>query len=178
PLLDHEIEGAVYLGSQDTNPFEPPLVLYLIVNDPKDGIFVKLAGSVTPDPMTGQLTSTFKDTPQVPFEDLNLHFFAGGRASVTTARPDGDEAISALNVTLPKGVAGVLANVTPCPEPQAELGTCGEASLIGHATTVSGLGPEPFTLRGGNVYLTVGYQGAPFGLAIVFANIEAGPFHI
>ena len=80
--MDHEIEGAVYLGSQDTNPFEPPLVLYLIVNDPKDGIFVKLAGSVTPDPVTGQLTSTFENNPPNPFEDFTVTFKGGARAAL------------------------------------------------------------------------------------------------
>jgi hypothetical protein len=263
PLLDHpicpeptpekpkpECEASVYLAHQNTEPFAPPLVLYIVVNDRDDGVKVKLAGTTTPDPATGQLTSTFENTPQVPFEDLKIHFFDEGRSSVSTpgrcgtytttslftpwsggaqaspstsfditsgpggksctpplpltpslqagplnpggttqagsfspfsvtvTRPDGDEAISGLDVTLPKGVAGVLANVNPCPEPQAELGTCGPDSLIGHATTVSGLGPQPFTLRGGNVYLTVGYGGGPFGLSVVFSNIVAGPFQI
>jgi hypothetical protein len=89
PLLGHEIEGAAYLGEQDTNPFEPPLVLYLVVNDEADGIIVKLAGTVSPNTNPaagpiGQLSSTFKETPQLPFEKLTLHFFGGGRASVST----------------------------------------------------------------------------------------------
>ena len=34
--------------------------------------------------MTGQLVATFKNTPQLPFEDLNLHFFGGSRAPLGT----------------------------------------------------------------------------------------------
>ena len=49
----------------------------------------KLAGTTVPnaDPAKGplgQLTSTFKNTPQLPFEELKLHFFEGGRASLST----------------------------------------------------------------------------------------------
>jgi len=84
PLLDHELEGAVYLASQDTNPFASPLVLYLLVRDPVSGVQIKLAGTVVPNPATGQLTSTFKNTPQLPFEELTLHFFDGPRASLST----------------------------------------------------------------------------------------------
>jgi hypothetical protein len=89
PLLDHEISGSAYLGEQDTNPFAPPLVLYIVVNDEADGILVKLAGSVEPNQNPeagpiGQLRSTFKETPQLPFESLKLQFFGEGRASTST----------------------------------------------------------------------------------------------
>jgi hypothetical protein len=84
PLLANKLEGNAYLGLQDTNPFQPPLVLYLIAYDKESGVLVKLAGKVTPDPQTGQLVSRFEDTPPLPFEDLEVNFFAGPRASVAT----------------------------------------------------------------------------------------------
>jgi hypothetical protein len=84
PLLDHELTGAAYLASQDTDPFATPLVLYLLVHDPVSGVLVKLAGTVQINPTTGQLTSTFENTPQLPFEELRLHFFDGPRASLST----------------------------------------------------------------------------------------------
>jgi len=244
PLLDHELHGAAYLASQDTNPFASPLVLYLLVHDPISGVQVKLAGTVTPDPATGQLTSTFQNTPQLPFEELALHFFDGPRASLSTPAgcgsyeteasfepwsgtaatgspssfqitqgpegagcvspqalapafdaqsentqagaftpftlnlklPDQDQRLARMSVQLPSGVAAILASVTPCPEPQASEGTCGPESLIGHTTTSSGFGPEPFTLSG-SVYLTGPYAGAPFGLSIATPAI-AGPFDL
>ena len=84
PLLANELEGSAYLAAQDTNPFEAPLVLYLVARDPVSGVLVKLAGKVTPDPVTGQLVSTFENAPPLPFEDLEVDFFGGPRASVST----------------------------------------------------------------------------------------------
>ncbi len=85
PLLENQqLTGAIYLAGQDTNPFSSPLVLYLVAEDPTAGVLVKLAGTVAPNPGTGQLESTFKNTPRLPFSHLKLHFFEGQRASVTT----------------------------------------------------------------------------------------------
>ena len=47
-------------------------MLYLIAEAKKAGVRVKLAGEVKINPETGQLISTFRDTPPVPFETLEL----------------------------------------------------------------------------------------------------------
>ena len=81
--------GSLYLAAQDTNPFEAPLVIYLVAEDPVSGALVKLAGKTTPIEGTGQLVSTFENTPPLPFTELKIHLFGGaerggGRASVST----------------------------------------------------------------------------------------------
>ncbi len=48
------------------------------------GINAKLVGSVKPNPETGQLTAYFENLPQVPFENFQLHLFAGERALMAT----------------------------------------------------------------------------------------------
>jgi hypothetical protein len=84
PVLDHPVPGAVYIATPHDNPFGSLLALYLTVDDPISGIVVKLAGRVEPNPVTGQLTATFLENPQLPFEDLRLHFFGGAGGSLRT----------------------------------------------------------------------------------------------
>jgi hypothetical protein len=71
----------------------------------------------------------------------------------------------------------LLSTLTPCPEPPAgQEWACGAESLIGQSSAESGLGGEPVTLPG-EVYLTVGYGGAPFGLLVITPAV-AGPFNL
>jgi hypothetical protein len=84
PLLDHPLPGAVYLARQSENPFGSLLAIYIAVFDPESGVVVKLPGKVTPDPVTGQLSTTVAQGPQLPFEDFKLDFFEGARAPLRT----------------------------------------------------------------------------------------------
>ncbi len=84
PLLPNPLVGAAYLATQDANPFGSLIALYVVARDPVSGVLVKLAGEVTPNPITGQLVATFKETPDLPFEDFSLNFFGGSRAPLST----------------------------------------------------------------------------------------------
>ncbi len=246
PLLGEPVIGSVFLARQNTNPFKTPLALYLLAEAPQAGVRVKLAGEVQVNQSTGQLVSTFRNTPELPFTSLHIHFFGGERASLTTppvcgpatttsefvpwsaeaathlestfqvtagagggpcpptplsfspsfragptsplagsfsplvvdiGRPDGDQPLSGISVTLPAGFAAVLASVTPCPDPPVgQEWSCGEDSHIGEVREYAGLGTEPLSLTG-EAYLTTGYDGAPFGL-LVRTLAAAGPFNL
>ena len=45
---------------------------------------IKLAGNVTPDPKTGQLTVSFPESPQSPLTEINLHFFGSESGLLAT----------------------------------------------------------------------------------------------
>jgi hypothetical protein len=78
PLLDAPLEGAIYLAQPHANPFDALLAVYVVARGP--GLIVKLAGSVSADPLGGRLTATFENLPQLPFSDVRLAFDGGPRA--------------------------------------------------------------------------------------------------
>ena len=90
PALPEPLLGSVFLAQQGNlpgngdNPFGSLTALYIVVEDKQAGVLVKLAGEVSPDPVTGQLITKFTETPQVPFTDFKLRFFGGPRAPVST----------------------------------------------------------------------------------------------
>ncbi len=84
PLLPNPLEGAVYLATQDQNPFGSLIAMYVVAEDPVSGTVVKLPGEVSLNPVTGQLTATFPNSPELPFEVAELHFFGGARAPLST----------------------------------------------------------------------------------------------
>jgi hypothetical protein len=86
PLLADTFTGSVYLGSQQSDdPVSGQMYrLFLDLQDKERGIEIKLPGQVTADPVTGQLTATFKDNPQLPFSELKLNFKGGPRAPLST----------------------------------------------------------------------------------------------
>ena len=246
PLLPNPIEGAVYIATQNENPFGSLLAMYLLAEDPVSGTLIKVAGEVALNPATGQLVTTFKNTPELPFEELELHFFGGERAPLATparcgpyettatftpwsgnapanvastfditsgphasgcpgaslpfspaltggstninagaftpltttiSREDGQQNLQSVQLHMPEGLEGLLAGVKLCPETQANEGTCPQESLIGETTVSAGVGSDPVSVKGGKVYITEQYAGAPFGLSIV-NPVKAGPFDL
>jgi hypothetical protein len=96
--------------------------------------------------------------------------------TVTLNREDREQDFQQIKVTTPPGLVGSVAGVPLCGEPQADQGTCSEASQIGELTTSAGAGSHPFYQKG-KIYLTGPYKGAPFGLSIV-VPVHAGPFNL
>jgi hypothetical protein len=103
PLLDHPLPasgnegiGAVYLAKPTENPFGSLLALYIVVEDEPSGTLVKLAGKVHADPQTGQLTTTFEESPQLPFEDFTIKLFGGAQGALRTPSVCGTYASKAV----------------------------------------------------------------------------------
>jgi hypothetical protein len=108
--------------------------------------------------------------------------------TATFSRSSGEQNMQSIEVKLPPGLSGILANVELCPEPQANLGECGPNSLIGETTVSVGVGGDPYTDSGGRFYLTGPYNGtgackvgepscAPFGITFE-VPAKAGPFDL
>jgi hypothetical protein len=76
-----KLTGNVYLGQPlADNPYR----LFVDAESAKYGVVVRLKGTVTPDPVTGQLKTTFADTPQVPFTNFSLNLNPGPNATLAS----------------------------------------------------------------------------------------------
>jgi hypothetical protein len=103
PLLEGELEGAVYLAAPQNflggpleNPFKSLVAMYLVAEEPVHGVLVKLPAKVQLCENTGetiagkrcasagQIVTTFENTPQLPFSDLQLEFYGTDRAPLAT----------------------------------------------------------------------------------------------
>jgi hypothetical protein len=104
PLLPNELTGTAYLAAQEANPFSSLMAMYVIAEDPVSGSLVKLPGEITlcknvgEDPLdakgepipgvtcqaVGQVVTTLENTPQLPFEEFELHLFGGEKGPLTT----------------------------------------------------------------------------------------------
>ncbi len=93
PLLDEPLGGEVIVARQSENPFNSLLALYLVIRGP--GVLIKLPGRVDLDHSTGQLTVTFDNTPQLPFETLSVELEGGPKAPLVSPSTCGTYAAQA-----------------------------------------------------------------------------------
>jgi hypothetical protein len=115
--------------------------------------------------------------PSLAAGSPNINAGSFSALSTTISREDGNQDIQAVSLHMPPGLSGILKGVELCPEASANAGTCAPNSLIGHTIVSVGLGGDPFSVTGGQVFLTESYKGAPFGLSIVNPAV-AGPFDL
>jgi hypothetical protein len=101
PLLSETLRGAVYIATPYDNvaefgdqehPGGSLLALYVVAKDPARGVLIKVAGKIEPNPITGQLVTTFErqpgtdggpaqeGLPQQPFSKFTLEFRPGATA--------------------------------------------------------------------------------------------------
>jgi hypothetical protein len=253
--LPEPLPGALYLA--EPKPGEPYRVLLTASGFATN---VKLLGTAETDPMTGQVSVVFKDLPQSPLQEFDLHVFGSERGLLATpshcgtykvesefvpwntaltvrhttnlitisegpdgtpcpngARPlgpqleagvadptaglhspftlvlkrrDGEQDLTGLSVTTPRGFAATLAGIPYCPESaistvqapgysgRTEEATpaCPAASQIGTAVAGAGAGNHPLYTPG-KVYLAGPYKGAPLSLFVVVPAVS-GPYDL
>jgi hypothetical protein len=74
-------------------------------------VLVKLAGKVTPNPVTGQLVTSFENNPPLPFSHFNFHFREGQQAPLITPPTCGTYGTQALLTPWSEPVS-ILADTT------------------------------------------------------------------
>jgi hypothetical protein len=142
PLLEAPLTGSVFVAAPYENPSGGLLELYVVAEG--SGVLIKLAGEVKADPSTGQLTTTFEETPQQPFSELKLNVFGGPHAALMTPLACGT--YQTTGVLTPWSGTMPVAFATP---PVSFSGCGGGFSPSFVAGTVSNQagGFSPFTFR-------------------------------
>jgi hypothetical protein len=104
PLLAEKIPGSIYIATPYDNkpefgdgehPNGSLLALYVVAKDPERGLLIKVAGKITPNPITGQLVTTFDENPQQPFSKFTLKFRPGATAPLISPPACGSYSVQA-----------------------------------------------------------------------------------
>jgi hypothetical protein len=102
PLVEEKVLGSIYVAKQGENPNPTPqnpkgnlLTLYMVARNANIGILIKQALRVTPDPVTGQLTTEVDNVPQLPFSHFVLSFRNGQRSPLVTPPACGPYTVNA-----------------------------------------------------------------------------------
>ena len=196
PLLEHELTGTIYLAAQEANPFGSLTAIYFIAEEPVAGVVVKLPGEVTlckgageviPGlrcQALGQVVTTLLNTPQLPFEEFEAHFFGGEKAPLTTPAACGTYTTEASFAPW-TGQPAVRPpapfkiehgpNGGPCPGSSLPF----SPSLTGGALNVNAGAFSPFTLTmnrsDGEQNIQSVEAHLPPGLSGILSNIELCP---
>ncbi len=149
PLIKDPLIGAVYVASQNENPFGSLIAMYLVAEDEEAGVLVKLPGEVHLTE-TGQIVTTFQNNPQLPFEDAELHFFGPERAPLVTPARCGSHTTTASFSPWSGGPTASSSssfqivsgpNAAPCPGPSLPF----SPSLTGGSTNTDAGAFSPLT---------------------------------
>ena len=89
PVLPEPLYGHAFVGQ----PL-PGDTYRVFLEAHGDSLEVKLEGTVTPDPVTGQITATFDDLPQAPFGEFKLRLKGGATAPLATPPACGEGALT------------------------------------------------------------------------------------
>jgi hypothetical protein len=111
--------------------------------------------------------------------------------ALSLSREDGTQALTGLDLKLPRGLLAKLAGIPYCPDAtlatlpsaagsgaaQLASPSCPAASRVGAVAVAAGTGPAPVFVNTGRAYLAGPYKGAPLSLAFVVPAL-AGPFDL
>jgi hypothetical protein len=158
---------------------------------PGTNVAVTSSFTLSTDPGGGSCPTSLGARKFAPGYTTASSSTAAGKYSpfdVKITRPDGQQELKAVNVTLPKGLVGRLAGIPYCSDAalaaaaassgRNELAhpSCSSESVIGWVTTQAGSGNAPLSL-GGRAYLAGPYKGAPLSMAVVTPAVS-GPFDL
>ncbi len=83
-LRHQALEGNIYLAAKDANPLRAPLAVYVMINDRRTGVVIKLPAAIRLDAESGQVTIVISSLPQLPITTLRLHLYGGEAALLST----------------------------------------------------------------------------------------------
>jgi hypothetical protein len=96
PLIEgKKVLGSLFVARQKQNPYDNLLTIYMVARNPELGVLIKQALRVTPNPLTGQLTTEVDMIPQLPFSHFGLSFRQGQRSPLVTPPTCGPYTVTA-----------------------------------------------------------------------------------